>query len=482
MIYTKSLIKRADQETLKTISEEKLIDEVGKTLADFYTSHHPDKKKILILSGPGNNGAGGLAMAKHLKEHKGAFKVKTIHPLKDSNFDEGRFDLNAFDVIIDSVLGISINKNLPKHLTALFKEIENLKSCFKISIDMPTGVDADTGKIWGSAFNANETWTIGRTKLGLNLLPGLNPSGAVRVINIKSLEGSFNKFDSKSLKFLTYNPLWLEKIKPKTSDHKYSRGKTAFVMSEDFPGACLLAAKASSVVGSGYVQIYCPESLTALNQITHLGFVFTPYKNKKNLIHLLKKDDTTDVFCFGPGWTEKTQALYRFIKPSEKKFVLDGGALDQHTVKALSKVKNLVLTPHEGELKKLTDFGASFNNSKQAGKSRNNKTTTKWDKTKSISEKLLGVLVSKGYDTLIKDQKNPGVLSNLGTPFLAKAGTGDVLAGFITGLYAQGLSAFEASCFAVYIHSKLGHQLKQALTPEKMIANTGEFLNSLHKK
>ncbi len=455
MIYSKEDIRAIDQNALKQISEHELIKQVGHELGQWFINNISPEIKVLVLCGPGNNGNDGRALVNFLKKNE--YTVDICEPLIDSCVE-----LPEYQVIVDAMFGISINNNLPDDLIKLFKTIKTL-SAIKIAIDLPAGVDPDDGKIWGEAFKADYTLTIGAAKRGLYLYPAVLYVGQVEVIEVVSLKPFVDQAPSKG-ELLNFDPVWMEQIYPKKGDHKYTRGKVSFVMDTNMPGACLLAASAAQACGAGYIQIFCPKELLALNQLTHMSFVFKPYHDDSDLLQQLKAEKLTSTYCLGPGWSGDTKLFSEFIQGAEQSFVLDGGFLDKNLIDQLTESKNIVITPHDGELSRLVE-----------GES-------KWSKVTHLCEKFSGTILSKGYDTIIYQKNNKHRLTSKNCPFLSVAGTGDVLSGIVASFCAQGLSPFEATSFAVYLHSRLGGRLMWKLTPEKMVKKMGSTLNKLWKE
>lgn len=277
-LYSSKDIKQIDQLAVEHISMEELIDEVGVCLAQWFVKNIPKNQRLIVLCGPGNNGKDGQALAKHLASLE--YKVESVLALKENSID-----FAPYDVVVDAVFGISIDREIPRGLATQMKEVNSLDKTV-IAIDVPSGVDANTGKIWGQTFRANITLTIGGLKRGLYLSPALEYVGEVVTIEVPTLKPYFEKIKASG-SLLQWQKAWLEKIKPKTSDHKYSRGKLSVVMGANFPGAALLAAYAAQKIGAGYVQIFAPKNLVDKCRIEHPSFVFKEYSSIKNLRELL---------------------------------------------------------------------------------------------------------------------------------------------------------------------------------------------------
>jgi hydroxyethylthiazole kinase-like uncharacterized protein yjeF len=261
-------------------------------------------------------------------------------------------------------------------------------------------------------------------------------------------------------KSFTFDKKWIEQISPDKKTHKYNRGVVSFVMGSQYPGACLSAARAAQASGAGYVKIHTDEQLVQICRVTWPDLVFVSYSDSNHLIENLNKDEA-DAFSIGSGWSENPKAFQDFVSDLNRKIILDGGLLKHDFLKNLkTSHENLILTPHEGELKEISGVAS---------------------KTEAVdwyAKTYKGALIAKGGETVIA-QKNERKFFTEGSPYLATAGTGDVLAGLVTSFAGQGLSSIEASQFAVYIHALAAKRLGWGLTPTTLISEIGEALKSL---
>lgn len=451
-IYSKENIQNIDQRALESMNIDSLINEVGQCLASWFKKNISKSDRILILTGPGNNGKDGLALAAHLE--KDQYQINCCSALEINELS-----VDKYGVVVDAVFGTSIDRDLPSTLVAIFEQI-NFTDKKKVAIDISSGVDANTGKIWGGAFKADHTLAIGGVKRGSYLSPGNEYAGEINVIEVPTLTPYFKRENMDMGHLIVWNSEWLDTIRPKKSDHKYSRGKLSVVMGEKFPGAALMVAYAAQKIGVGYVQIFSPEKILAKGQIEHPSFVFKPYSNVANLVEQLMAEDS-DVYSLGSGWTSEVKPFWEFLNNKEKTILLDGGFLIDELFGDGSLHENTILTPHTGELKNLSTG------------------ETKWQQVLNLKEKFPGVVVAKGYDTIIYQQGKEYSISEESSPFLSVAGTGDVLAGMISGLAAQGLELIEAAAMAVYLHNHSAAKINWGLTPEVLIEQLPKSLKEL---
>lgn len=454
-LYSREDIKEIDRRVVMHIAQDDLIAEVGRCLSQWFFKNVDKSLSILILCGPGNNGNDGKALAKCLKRKEYVVKVWEV-------LNEALVDWNEYDVIVDAVFGISINKNLPNPLSDLFLQISDSNKLL-IAIDLPSGVDPDQGQLWGGAFAADVTLVIGGLKRGLLLKPGVLQAGEIQIIEVPAINSEMDHWETPGTT-IAFNDDWMDVITPGMDDHKYSRGKVTHVMAKEFPGASLLAALASQAIGAGYVDVFCPAELLSACQIANPSLVFKPYSSLEDLAKSIGQLEKTRCLCIGPGWRHSSNELIEALNKLNSSLVLDGGLLNKDFVQKLKNQQHVVLTPHEGELDDLSSGNC------------------KWGQIIELGKTFHGTVVAKGYDTIVFESQDSYSISSDNSPFLSIAGTGDVLAGMIAGLIAQGLSPVEASQMAVYTHSYIGSKNGWGLTPEILISKIGKALNKFAKK
>ena len=496
-ILTPDEIKTIDRKVLENINLDDLIAEVGVALGEWFLQNISKSESLFILYGPGNNGKDGVALGKFLKENGYRVNLVDFNKIEEKKIDKE-------SILVDAVFGISLdNRDFPKNLqnfislnalnvdknknknknstnrknknstnrknknstnrknkntknnknkntknnkntntntknknknkntnTKNKNKNTNTKKRIKIiSIDIPTGVNAKTGEISGSAFRADVTLAVGALKPGLFIFPGRSYAGDVICIPVSSLEKNYSDYSSEFVSVDFEDVANYPRFKP--IDHKYSRGVAAIVMGEKFPGAAILAAKSAQAAGAGYVKVYAPENFLIHLQLTYPEFVFVSYRNEEDLSEHILKDTKIKALCFGVGWVSDLMGLKKFFKTYQGELVVDGGAMNTPEVLEILKEKaNVVFTPHKKEQDRA--FG------------ENNKVETMLN----FCREYEGVLISKGYDTLIGQNKKEKAITLHNSVKLSVAGTGDVLAGLITGCMAIGFDAYESSLMA----------------------------------
>ena len=433
-------------------------------------------KKIGILCGKGNNGGDGFAVARQLANdgyevkviHLGDVnelsvdcrtnynilvrlsKVKTNISLKKYSKSSDLNELKNCNVIVDALLGSGARGELKDPYKSIIKKVNQLKA-FKAAVDIPTGLDADSGYS-ELAFKADITVTLGEFKKGLFFGDGNLYCGEI----VKGWIGVGSEFFDESgvTEFLiepedAYSGL----PEKKKNIHKYSAGKVLTIAgSRELPGAAAMASRSALKVGAGASILCFPDSARNLIQKKLDEVIVQPYSGSDyltvdNLREIKKRINWADVVAIGPGLgrNEQTQEAVRKILKDRKcnKIVIDADA-----VYAIGggkykdyNLKNFVLTPHHGEFAHLV--GIELNELKK----------NLLNIGRSFSVNTGSYLVLKGAPTIIFTPSGDALINTTGNPGMAKFGTGDVLTGAIAGLLSQKNNIEEAVTTAVYIHS-----------------------------
>ncbi|SVA56778.1 uncharacterized protein METZ01_LOCUS109632, partial [marine metagenome] len=422
---------------------------------DFSTS------EFLILCGPGNNGGDGYFIGIGLSELKKRVKFLDVldhikkSPLcehafkaaKDSDFINAKTikDISSKTVIVDAIFGIGGRIDLGSELEEILSDCNRFES--KIAIDVPTGLDSNTGEISQACFNADKTITFIGLKLGQLINQGKIYSGD---IVLKDLGFNMNKIVKPTVHEFSYKDI-KSKLPVRIKDaHKGNHGKLLIVAGDEgYGGAGILTSEAALKTGTGLVKL--------LTRKSHVS----PSLAKNPEVMVCGSDNAQDleqnflwpnVFVCGPGmfenyWSE--QLLYKLITYAKKNRIptlLDAGALRLLTKEPFTKMalpKDIILTPHPGEASSLLGI-----------------TTEKIQKNrlkavKDLHIKFGGIIVLKGHGTVIHDGKESYLCSS-GGPELAVAGSGDILSGVIGSLMAQGLQPLDAAIAGVALHANAG--------------------------
>ena len=422
----------------------------------------PKKAKVInIIAGPGNNGADGITLARRILTKKEVnlylpLGVKSpMAKLQLERFEAigGKIkkDYEKCDCVVDAIFGSGLKKDLSDELVFLIKQMNNMDA-FKIACDIPTGID-DKGNLRPVAFRADVTVTMGAEKLSL-----YNDFAKDYVGEIirADLGVSFNKYiDNGNYYVLEKEDLVLP-FRKKQNSHKKSYGYLG-VLAGDKKGASVLAAKAAFNFGCGLVSIVKNKKY----QIND----FIPYE-------IMESNEINEfsALAFGMGlgncFDEKMDELLKLDIP----MVIDADMFYKEEIKEFLKKDKIVITPHPKEfsaLLKILGFGDySINEIQQNRFKLVEEFSAKYPKV---------VLLLKGANKIIAFNKKL-YIDPLGNVALAKGGSGDVLAGMIGGLVAQGYSVFNSTIMASLAHSIAGnYEPNYALTPEKLIKRLEEI-------
>lgn len=431
-------------------------------------------KKILIVCGTGNNGADGLAVARLLAEGGYCSYIYEINGIKSElnkkqkdillsiNEEFGDFvffvdDINdEYDVIIDAIFGIGINRNLDDNLVKLISSL-NDKNALKVAVDIPSGLNSTTGEFYNTCFKSDITVCVGALKTGLFLKNGPDVSGDVVFSDI----GFWYKPDLKE-DYLYIDDEMINSIKilREKSAHKGTYGKTLILAgSKDMYGACYLCAKAALKSGAGMVKVITHENNRYTLQKELPEGLYQFYEDgidKEVVTDALKWADTV---VLGPGLSKDDNAhtLVECVVTSEalsnKIFILDADALNilsENKYLLLSLLENVkknaikcIMTPHKMELKRITD---SFCDEMEPSLVLNY----------LVNNNIL--VIEKDCKTRIigKDSKYINMSGNDG---MATAGSGDVLSGILGGLLFRLLpnnDLTKSAAVCVWIHGASG--------------------------
>lgn len=455
------------------------------------------KAKVLCVCGVGNNGGDGLAVARMLMDEGIAVDVALIGDKAHvSNETKVQLDIlekygitpfdkvpeEKYDVVVDALFGTGLSREI----TGVYKEAViainamktvNAAESYRIAIDMPSGIDADTGAVLGAAVKAHETVTIAFKKRGLYLYPGANHAGKIHVAKIGITEKSF-AVGAPKMYTLTGEPSMLLP-KRRADGNKGTFGKVLLVAgSSTMAGAALLCASSAYTTGAGMVKVVIPEKIRVIVQEKLPEALIQVYDSENGLTAsetklFLENADWADVIAVGPGLSKHAsgkQLLELAICQTAKPLVLDADALnmlaedEQLQGKLLTRNKTnatkSILTPHLGELARLL------------GKETKAVVESQIDCCKEAVEKYGGIVVAKSAVTCVCGAEEPDFLNTAGNDKMATAGSGDVLTGMIAALLAQGtaqgtlqrqsqgddstFSPKEAAVLGVYLHARAG--------------------------
>jgi ADP-dependent NAD(P)H-hydrate dehydratase / NAD(P)H-hydrate epimerase len=434
---------------------------------------------VVVVAGRGNNGGDGFVAAAELAARGREVSVILLCERDSLQGDAAsaargwKYPVLPFNpqaigrpaLIIDALFGAGLNRPVKGEPHDMIEAI-NANGAPVLSVDLPSGINGDTGAVMGAAVRAAETVTFFRRKPGHLLLPGRIHCGRVRLADIG------------------IDPRVLEEIRPRTFEnipqfwrnsfpvpgidgHKYARGHAVVVSGElAATGAARMAARGALRAGAGLVTVASPRDALAVNA-TALTAVMVRLIDTPAEFAELWTDKRLDTCVIGPGAGvgDRTRDFVVTALSARRNLVLDADALTSfadapdHLFEAIkaSHDPQVVLTPHEGEFPRL--FSDISN--KHPGRS-------KLERVRAAAERSGAVVLLKGPDTVVASLDGRATIASNAPPWLATAGAGDVLAGMIAGMLAQGVAAFEAASVAVWMHGEAAREAGPGLIAEDL--------------
>jgi hydroxyethylthiazole kinase-like uncharacterized protein yjeF len=445
----------------------------GLAVADAVMARWPaGEREIHVLCGPGNNGGDGFIAAETLRAAGYRVVVHAVRGKSAYGGDAARAaslwqgDVRTPDpailaglagsaIVVDALFGIGLDRPLGAEATALAEAI-NASRATVVAVDIASGVHADDGRIMGAALDADLTVTFSWRKRGHALQPGAAICGEVLVA-----DAGFEAADLATINpstWLNAPALWSSAYPlPKPADHKYERGHAIIVGGGVMTGAARLAARAARRVGVGLLTLAVPPEAWAIYAADQPGAIVRPVRDLAAFA-ALAGDERISALLVGSGLEPDahTGDLVRTCIALGRPAVIDGGGL---TVLAGSNALDaghgeLVLTPHEGE------FGRLFPDLVAR--------PSKLERAAEAARRSGCVVVLKGSDTAIAAPDGRAIVSDGAPPTLATAGSGDVLAGIITGLLGLHMPPFEAAAMGVWLHARAAEGFGVGLIAEDL--------------
>jgi len=455
-----------------------LMERAGRAVADCVAAREPPGSRIVVVAGPGNNGGDGFVVARILAERGYRVRVLLLGGRErlrgDAALAAQRWQgpteaaapaaLAPADAVIDALFGAGLDRPIEGAPRAMIEAMNAGPSVY--AVDLASGINGTTGAVMGLAVNAAETVTFFRRKLGHLLLPGRLHCGKIHVTDIgipaKVLA------DIKPRTFANAPELWRTTFPvPQAGGHKYLRGHAVVVSGgPSSTGAARLAARGALRAGAGLVTIASPRAALPVNAAASLAVMVHPVDGARELAEFLS-DPRRNVVVLGPGGGvgPEMRELVLAALAGPRAVVLDADALTsfaeapQELFQAIGKDRKAatLLTPHEGEFSRLF---RSMENIDKAG--------SKLERGRRAAEVTGAVVLLKGSDTVIAAPDGRAAVTDNAPPWLATAGSGDVLAGFAAGLVAQGMPCFEAAAAAVWLHGEAGTEAGPGLIAEDL--------------
>lgn len=454
-ILTPTQMYRADALAIESgISSVELMENAGKAATAEIARRHR-KCSTAVLCGPGNNGGDGLVIARLLKAARWPVKVylwgdraaytgdAAMMAAKWKGDTEALSEFASAELIVDALFGAGLSRDFPQEIA----DRVNAAGAPIFAIDVPSGLDGLTGKSRGASIKANATITFFRKKPAHVLYPGRELCGDIVVADI----GIPEKVLVNELQTTVHENVVPTLPKIDDNAHKYSRGAALVYSGDELrTGASRLAAQAAARIGAGVVSLCGPVDALRIHAAHVTSIMLKPCETV-DALQILLGDQRTKCFCIGPasGHSDRTLEMVFCALRNSASLVLDADALTafaaapQLLFDAIlkSRCPAVIMTPHEGEFTQLfKEISQTIEN--------------KFEKTVKAAKLSGAIIVLKGPDSVIAHPDGRAVVNTNASPKLSTAGSGDVLAGLVTGLLAQGMETFEATCAAVWLHGE----------------------------
>jgi NAD(P)H-hydrate epimerase len=478
---------------------EVLMESAGRAVVDAVLARYGGlfagdaRGEVCVVCGGGNNGGDGFVIARHLQLLGIPVRVALLAESGRLTGDaaanlerlrsvgvpiEGAdWEAPALGVIVDAVFGTGLTRDVEGRLAdAILRINESAHAHLKVvAVDLPSGLDAETGQVLGAAVSADLTVTISLPKLALALEPGRSLAGDVLVARI----GIADELPSDcGVEGVESARLWgaagaaRQLPERPRAGHKGSFGHVLVVAgSEGKTGAAALAALGAGRAGAGLITVACPRSLNDILEVKCTEAMTVPLPETAGRAHTLEALDELaalaaerDVVALGPGigQQDETVALVReAVSRIERPMVIDAdglNALADDVTRLRDRDAPTVLTPHPGEAARLLGRPAAELNRDRIGAAR------------ELAERSGAVVLLKGAATVVADPAGRVYVNPTGGPALAAGGSGDVLTGVVAALLGQGVAALEAAALGAWLHGAAADRLAERSGPAGALA------------
>lgn len=457
-------IERIAQEKF-AISDDQMMKKAGLSAFEFLQHRWPNAKKIAVVCGNGRNGGDGLWLSQ-AAHHRGfcvsIFQVgdpERQHPLTRSAYEAclndklqvapltKNSDLTQYDVIVDAICGIGIKGALRREATDAIQVIQRASQPI-LALDIPTGIDADNGRVLGLAVSASATITFIGLKIGLLIGDGLSFAGQLEVDELGLPQAIFSSVNPVA-NVISYEQFAKKNLKPRPRNwHKGQSGHVLIIGGDvGLSGAAVMAGEAALRVGAGLVTIATHATHAPFLNLRCPELIVRAVEHPNELTPLV---NVADVIVVGPGLGTKSwgKVLWQTICGIQKVLVVDADGLNLLAEQDYQR-DNWVLTPHPGEAARLLNASvAEIQNDRLLSAAK-------------LAERYGGCIILKGAGTIIKHQKDLPWVCTQGNPGMSTAGMGDVLSGILGGLIAQGIPLADAAALGVSIHAIAGDRAAQ---------------------
>lgn len=432
---------------------------------------------FVVICGKGNNGGDGFAVARHLylKGKKISvylvgsengitgdaeinfsvlrnmgIKIESINNVEDIN--ELRENIQNSDITIDALLGTGLMRNVEGIYDTVIT-VMNENSSYIISIDVPSGLDSDTGKVRGNCVRANKTISLQMYKKGFLNYGSDKYTGEIVVEDIGIPQAVINKFHSKE--YITDKSMIKENLHARDKYcHKGDYGRVLIIAgSKGYTGAAYISTEGAVKSGAGLVTLCCPQDIAEILNSKLIEAMTITCEDRDRLDKQIKN---SDAIAIGPGMgnSQSTLELLEIIlDTADCPMVIDADAINvlHGNIKLLKNRKqSIIITPHLGEMSRITGLSIDY--------IRENRIEV----AKKFSEENGIVVLLKGYNTIITDGSMV-IVNPTGNSSMASGGMGDCLTGIITSFMGQGYDPMQAAAMAAYIHGYCGEVLSEEM-------------------
>lgn len=469
----RNLDRRATEEF--AISQKLLMENAGEAVYFVILSEFGIKnKKFVIFCGAGNNGGDGLVIARKIHSNGGEAKVFLLDdetkfngtakenfeiisklPIEVSrvnSIESIKSDIGYCDAIVDAIFGTGLTREIDGIYKDVIQAI-NESERVVFSVDIPSGINGDTGEVMEIAIKADYTVTFGLPKIGNILYPGYEYCGRLYVSHISFPPSLYN---ADAIKVEINSPIELPK-RDKNA-HKGNFGEVLFIAgAASYLGAPYFAALSFLKAGGGYSRLAAPSSISSSLANKGSEIVFIPQKETpsgsialRNKNELLELSERVDMVIMGPGLslnTETQKLVLELAQEIRKPLLIDGDgitAIARDTGIVKNRGAATVLTPHLGEMSRIMEM--------ETGEINENKIEV----LQNAAKELNASIVLKGPHSLIGCPDGAVFINLSGNPGMATAGSGDVLTGTVAAMFGLGLSLEDAVKMGVFIHGLSG--------------------------
>lgn len=481
---TREEMQRIDQYTIEEIGIPGMVlmEKAAMATCEEIITRFTKDKTVLVVTERGNNGGDGIVVARILSSlgyKVDIYEIGGVRRASEQYVSQKEIAIHLelcfleelpgidYDIIIDAIFGVGLSREISGVQREVIEKL-NKKSGTKIAIDVPSGIDASTGKVMGTAFLADYTVTFGLNKVGLILYPGADYAGEVLVKDIG--------FPKKAVEMIAPKTIFYTKEdrdklpRRKADSNKGTYGRVLIVAgSKNMSGAAYFNAKAAYRSGCGLVQIFTHESNRVILQTKLPEAILTTYEEETDAKEKLKEAiERANVIVFGSGMgnTYITRNLLLLVQSLAKvPIVLDADGINcihmegEKSIEFSKFLAPCIITPHMKEMARFmkTDISSIKENIIQTAK--------------LCAKDNHIICVLKDVRTVVMDEQSQTYINITGNHGMAKGGSGDVLAGIIGGLLAGGLEPVEAARMGVFCHGMAGDFAKEEKGAYSMLAS-----------